>query len=178
MSPIQGELQAQIMPAVWRIGEGSVEQVRSALPKRYRSAYTTVQTVLNRLAERGLLVRERRGNTIYYRPRISEADYLSRTIQQTLAGASAEARQLPWRSCSAASLLPSATSSKRWRSRSPAAAGVDDARRGCRGGGRHRPAAPLAAVPLAIDLTAALTGVADPGDASLLAAAPVVHCPA
>ena len=93
MSPIQGELQAQIMPAVWRIGEGSVEQVRSALPKRYRSAYTTVQTVLNRLAERGLLVRERRGNTIYYRPRISEADYLSRTIQQTLAGASAEARQ-------------------------------------------------------------------------------------
>ena len=39
-------------------------------------------------------------------------------------------------------------------------------------------AAPLAAVPLAIDLTAALTGVADPGDASLLAAAPVVHCPA
>jgi predicted transcriptional regulator len=49
--------------------------------------------VLNRLAERGLLVRERRGNTIYYRPRISEADYLSRTIQQTLAGASAEARQ-------------------------------------------------------------------------------------
>jgi predicted transcriptional regulator len=93
MSPIQGELQAQIMPALWRIGEGSVEQVRGALPKRYRSAYTTVQTVLNRLAERGLLVRELRGNTIYYRPRISEADYLSRTIAQTLAGASAEARQ-------------------------------------------------------------------------------------
>jgi predicted transcriptional regulator len=93
VSPIQGELQAQIMPALWRIGEGSVEQVRSALPKRYRSAYTTVQTVLNRLAERGLLVRERRGNTIYYRPRVSEADYLSRTIAQTLAGASAEARQ-------------------------------------------------------------------------------------
>jgi predicted transcriptional regulator len=93
MSPIQGELQAQIMPALWRIGEGSVEQVRGALPKRYRSAYTTVQTVLNRLAERGLLVRERRGNTIYYRPRVSEADYLSHTIEQTLSGASAEARQ-------------------------------------------------------------------------------------
>jgi hypothetical protein len=36
MSPIQGELQAEIMPALCRIGEGSVEQVRSALPKRYR----------------------------------------------------------------------------------------------------------------------------------------------
>ena len=93
MSRIQGELQAQIMPVLWRVGEGSVEQVRSALPKRYRSAYTTVQTVLNRLAERGLLTRERRGNTIYYVPRVSETDYVSRTIQQTLAGASAEARQ-------------------------------------------------------------------------------------
>jgi predicted transcriptional regulator len=93
MSPIQGELQAQIMPVLWRIGAGSVEQVRSVLPKRYRSAYTTVQTVLNRLAERGLLVRERRGNTIYYRPRVSESDYLSQTIQQALAGASSDARQ-------------------------------------------------------------------------------------
>ena len=81
------------MPVLWRIGAGSVEQVRSVLPKRYRSAYTTVQTVLNRLAERGLLVRERRGNTIYYRPRVSESDYLSQTIQQALAGASSDARQ-------------------------------------------------------------------------------------
>jgi predicted transcriptional regulator len=49
--------------------------------------------VLNRLAERGLLDRERHGNTIYYRPRLSETDYLSQTIQQTLAVASSEARQ-------------------------------------------------------------------------------------
>lgn len=91
---IQGELQAQIMPALWRLGSGTVEQVRSALPKRYQSAYTTVQTVLNRLAERGLLSRERTGNAIVYRPRLSEAEYLSRTIEHTLAGASSEARQV------------------------------------------------------------------------------------
>jgi predicted transcriptional regulator len=93
VTPIQGELQAEIMPVLWRLGEGSVEQVRGALPKRYRSAYNTVQTVLNRLAERGLLTRERRANTIYYRPRVSESDYVSRTIQQALASASTEARQ-------------------------------------------------------------------------------------
>jgi predicted transcriptional regulator len=93
VSPIQGELQAQIMPVLWRLGEGSVEEVRSALPGRYRSAYNTVQTVLNRLAERGLLTRERRANTIYYRPRVSESDYVSRTIQQALKSASTEARQ-------------------------------------------------------------------------------------
>lgn len=93
LKPIQGELQSQIMPALWRLGEGTVEQVRLALPARYRSAYTTVQTVLNRLAERGLLDRERQGNAFVYRPRVSEADYLSRSIDQTLAGASTEARQ-------------------------------------------------------------------------------------
>ena len=32
---------------------GTVEQVRGELPPRYQGAYNTVQTVLNRLAERG-----------------------------------------------------------------------------------------------------------------------------
>ncbi len=91
---IQGELQAQIMPVLWRIGSGTVEQVRAGLPARYRSAYTTVQTVLNRLAERGLLSRERVGHAMVYEPRLSEAEYLSRTIEATLASASSQARQV------------------------------------------------------------------------------------
>jgi len=92
MSPIQGELQTQVMAALWRLEAGTVEQVRSALPPRYRGAYTTVQTVLNRLAERGFLARKRAGQAIVYRPKLSEAQYLSRTIQQTLASASPDAR--------------------------------------------------------------------------------------
>jgi len=90
---IQGELQAQIMTTLWRLDAGTVEQVRSGLPPRYQGAYTTVQTVLNRLAGRGLLSREREGRGLVYRPRISEAEYLSRTIRRTLAGASTDARQ-------------------------------------------------------------------------------------
>ena len=93
VTPIQGELQTQVMAALWRLGSGSVEQVREALPSRYQGAYTTVQTVLNRLAERDLLSRQREGRGIVYRPTISEADYLSRTIRRTLAGASTNARQ-------------------------------------------------------------------------------------
>lgn len=93
LSPIQGELQAQIMAALWRLNAGTVEQVRAALPVRYRSAYTTVQTVLNRLAKRGFLARKRDGQAFVYRPRITEAQYLSRTIEQTLASATPHARQ-------------------------------------------------------------------------------------
>lgn len=92
--PIQGELQAQLMAALWRLGAGTVERVRAELPPRYRGAYTTVQTVLNRLAVRGLLSRKRVGNAIEYRPRVSEAEYLSRSIEWTLAGASSDARQV------------------------------------------------------------------------------------
>lgn len=80
------------MSTVWRIGGGTVEDVRRALPGRYDGAYTTVQTVLNRLAERGLLDRVRTGRMIRYEPSISEADYVRRSIEQTLASASRDAR--------------------------------------------------------------------------------------
>jgi len=93
VTPITGELQTQIMSVVWRLGSGTVEQVRAGLPPRYRGAYNTIQTVLNRLAERGLLSRRKAGNAIEYRPTLSEADYLSRSISQALAAASMDARQ-------------------------------------------------------------------------------------
>jgi predicted transcriptional regulator len=93
MTQIQGDLQAQIMSALWRLESGTVEHVRSALPRRYRGAYTTVQTVLNRLAERGLVLRVKRGKGIVYSPRVTEAEYLSRSIAETLASASTGARQ-------------------------------------------------------------------------------------
>jgi predicted transcriptional regulator len=90
---IQGETQGQIMAALWRVGSGTVEQVREELPARYQGAYNTVQTVLNRLTERGLLERERAGRGYVYRPRLTEAEYLSGSIRRTLAGASSGARQ-------------------------------------------------------------------------------------
>ena len=92
--PLQGDLQVQIMSALWRTGEGTVDQVRNALPTRYRGAYTTVQTVLNRLAERGLLERRKSGQALVYKPRLSEADYVSLSIESALAAASNEARQV------------------------------------------------------------------------------------
>jgi predicted transcriptional regulator len=91
--PIQGDLQAQVMAVMWRLESATVEQVRNALPTRYRGAYTTVQTVLNRLAERGLLTRQKHRNVIHYRPAISEADHVAQSIAQRLEAASTDARQ-------------------------------------------------------------------------------------
>ena len=93
MTPLQGELQIQVMSALWRLEAGTVDDVRNALPPRYRGAYTTAQTVLNRLADRGLLTRRKIGKSIEYRPRLTEAEYVSRSIRQALSGASTDARQ-------------------------------------------------------------------------------------
>lgn len=89
----QGELQAQIMPVIWRIERGTVEQIRSGLPKRYQSAYTTVQTVLNRLVERGLLKKEKSGTAMVYSACISEEQYFSNSVENTLASASTKTKQ-------------------------------------------------------------------------------------
>lgn len=90
---VQGELQEQVLAALWRIGEGTVEAVRSQLPPRFQGAHNTIQTVLNRLAERGLLSRARDGRAIVYQPRLTETEFLSRSIESALAGTSTEVRQ-------------------------------------------------------------------------------------
>lgn len=90
--PIRGELQREVMEVLWEAGQCSVEQVRRALPRRRRSAYTTVQTVLNRLSKGGLVERSRAGRTILYSPCLSEAEYAARALRRSLAGISEEAR--------------------------------------------------------------------------------------
>jgi predicted transcriptional regulator len=96
---VHGEIQTQIMKAVWRIGGGTVEEIRAAMPPGYESGYNTMQTQLNRLAARGLLSRTPgqapRGPTgkIVYEPVVSEEQYLADTIERTLAGATPEARR-------------------------------------------------------------------------------------
>ncbi len=93
---IRGDLQQEIMKVLWARSAGSatsVEDVREGLPPERRGAYTTVQTVLNRLADKGLVVRRKQGRTIQYAAAVSEPDYLAGSLQRTLKGASAEARQ-------------------------------------------------------------------------------------
>ena len=88
-----GDLQTEVMTAVWKLGEAKVEDVRALRPASSRLAYTTVQTVMNRLAERGLLTRQRSGNAFVYRASYEEADYIAERIGQRLAEASPDARR-------------------------------------------------------------------------------------
>jgi BlaI family transcriptional regulator, penicillinase repressor len=81
------------MDAIWKLGEATVDDVRIQQPPRRRSAYTTVQTVMNRLLERGLLVRERRGKAFVYRARYEESELIAMAIRDQLAAASPDTRR-------------------------------------------------------------------------------------
>lgn len=81
------------MQAVWRLGSATVDQVRDDLPSSQRSAYNTVQTVLNRLVERGLLERTRVGKSFQYTPLVSEAEYVAQSIHHALDGATSDVRR-------------------------------------------------------------------------------------
>jgi predicted transcriptional regulator len=91
---LRGSLQAEVMRIVWELSEATVDDVRAAQPRSRRAAYTTVQTVMNRLLERGLLERERRGKAFVYRARYKESELVARSLRERLAGASADARRV------------------------------------------------------------------------------------
>jgi BlaI family transcriptional regulator, penicillinase repressor len=85
---LRGPLQVEVMAVLWKLGTATVSDIRAEQPRAERRAYTTVQTVLDRLVDRGLVERERRGKPYVYRARYDEAELLARSISQQLAATS------------------------------------------------------------------------------------------
>ncbi len=71
-----GSLEAQIMRALWDEPRLTVRSVVELLPGRRARAYTTVMTVMNRLFEKGLLLRELDGRANIYWPAMSQREFL------------------------------------------------------------------------------------------------------
>ncbi len=67
-----GDLEADVMSVVWEKGRASVQDVQDALAPSRSLAYTTVMTVMSRLAEKGVLEREKEGRAYLYRPAASQ----------------------------------------------------------------------------------------------------------
>lgn len=61
-------LEMACLNALWEIGEGNVEDVRRVISQDRLLAYTTVLTLLDRLARRGAVSRRREGRGFRYQP--------------------------------------------------------------------------------------------------------------
>jgi len=70
-SEIPPPLELECLRVLWKIGEGSVKDVRSALTANRHLAYTTVMTVLDRLARKGGVARRKVGRSFLYAPVLS-----------------------------------------------------------------------------------------------------------
>jgi predicted transcriptional regulator len=75
--PALHEVEAEVMDAVWDLGEASVRQVVNTLnPTAAKPrAYTTYMTILGRLHGKGLLARRREGKTDIYRAVHTREEY-------------------------------------------------------------------------------------------------------
>jgi BlaI family transcriptional regulator, penicillinase repressor len=65
-------LELECLKVLWKLGEGSVKDVRHGLTANRNLAYTTVMTVLDRLARKGGVARRKVGRLFLYAPVLSK----------------------------------------------------------------------------------------------------------
>ena len=75
----------EIMDVFWRVGEASVREVCDALAEKKRPAYTTVQTIVQRLEQKGALRRTRKiGNALMFEPAVTRKSAYRRVVDDLL----------------------------------------------------------------------------------------------
>lgn len=77
-----GPLEAEVMRLVWEMGEVQVEEVHASLQREREIAYTTVMTVMSRLAAKGLLHRQKQGRAYLYRAARRREEVAGSTLQE------------------------------------------------------------------------------------------------
>ena len=75
----------EVMDILWRLGEASVREIQEAIADRKRPAYTTVQTIVNRLEQKGAVKRTRRiSNAFLFQPAITRKSAYRRVVEELL----------------------------------------------------------------------------------------------
>ena len=75
----------EVMEALWALESASVREVQERLPARKRPAYTTVQTIIYRLEEKGALRRVKKvGNAHVFEPLVTRKAAARRLVDELL----------------------------------------------------------------------------------------------
>jgi predicted transcriptional regulator len=75
-------LELECLKALWRIGDGTVKDVRKVLTEQRNLAYTTVMTVLDRLVRRGGVERRKEGRAFVYTPRVGRDELRRLAVEE------------------------------------------------------------------------------------------------
>lgn len=81
-----GNLEKEIMDVIWDLGTVTVKDVHEKLTQKKETAYTTVITVMNRLTEKNLLTKEKKGKIYFYTPTVSREEYTELVSEKVVEG--------------------------------------------------------------------------------------------
>lgn len=83
---VLGDLEADIMECLWDESPASVRDVHESLSLKRDIAYTTVMTVMSRLAEKGILKRRQDGRAYLYSPVQSRDEFCAQAVGTVMKG--------------------------------------------------------------------------------------------
>jgi len=79
------KFETEVMSVLWRLGESTVRELQDAIDRDERPAYTTVQTIVQRLEQKGAVRRTRKaGNALYFEPAITRKSVYRRLVDELL----------------------------------------------------------------------------------------------
>lgn len=79
------KFELEVMSALWELGPASVREVQEKLPEKKRPAYTTVQTIVYRLEEKGAVRRVKKiGNAHIFEANVTRKSAHRRLINELL----------------------------------------------------------------------------------------------
>jgi len=85
LEKVLGSLESDVMEVVWlKNTEVSVRDILETLVGTREIAYTTVMTVMGRLAEKGLLTRRKEGNAFLFSPVITREDFTAQLVDNVV----------------------------------------------------------------------------------------------
>jgi len=81
-NPTPAEL--EVLQVIWERGPSTVRQVMTALNQQRQRAYTSVMSLMNVMAEKGLLTQKPKGRAFVYAARTSQARTQSEIVRDLL----------------------------------------------------------------------------------------------
>lgn len=77
-------LELDCMNTLWPVGQATVREIRDLLAPRRPRAYTTIMTIMDRLARKGIVERKKVGRAYIYRPNLTAEEARSQALGQVV----------------------------------------------------------------------------------------------
>jgi BlaI family transcriptional regulator, penicillinase repressor len=77
-------LELDCMNTLWPMGEGTVREIRDQLAARRPRAYTTIMTIMDRLARKGVVERRKVGRAYTYRANVTADEARAQALGQVV----------------------------------------------------------------------------------------------